>query len=303
MRLVYFGTGSFAIPALRALENHVCLVVTQPDRPTGRGMKVQPSPMKMAAAEMGLPVRTPERAKSDEFVAEIQALEPDALVVASYGQILSQRLLDVAKRGGINLHGSILPHWRGAAPIQRAIEHGDEETGVTLMQMDKGMDTGDIIAIERLRIGSDETYGELQDRLARLAARMALDWMPKIVAGDYPRVAQDPAVMSLAPKIQKSECRLDFREEASSAYARHKAFTPAPGSFIETRAGKLKLLSVRLGTESDGPGVVVSIGIGLEVGFSKGSLILLEVQPEGKKRMSGRDFANGARLKPGSSLA
>ena len=303
MRLVYFGTGSFSIPALRALAEHVCLVVTQPDRPTGRGMKVQPSPAKLAAHELSLPVDTPDRARSPEFVSKIALLRADALVVASYGQILSQRLLDAAIRGGINLHGSILPAWRGAAPIQRAIQNGDSETGVTLMQMDKGMDTGDVIAIERTPIGADETYGELQERLAGLAAQMAAVWMPRIVAGEYPRSPQDDRLATLAPKIEKAECQLDLTGDAQQEYAKHRAFSPTPGAFIRTPLGVLRVTNARLGTGTGAPGVVLSTGAGLEVAFGSGSLILLEVQPEGKKRMTGRDFANGARLKPGSSLA
>src|SRR5262249_18938452 len=154
---------TFAVPALQELKDHISLVVTQPDRPSGRGMRMHSSPVKEAALEIGLPVETPEKSRAPEFVERLQSENADALVVASYGQILSQRVLDSAKRGGINLHGSILPKYRGAAPIQRAILDGEPETGITLMQMDKGMDSGDIIAIERTPIGSDETYGELQD--------------------------------------------------------------------------------------------------------------------------------------------
>ena len=302
MRLVYFGTGSFSIPALRAMAKHVCLVVTQPDRPTGRGMRVQPSPTKLAALELGLPVESPEKARSPEFALRVESLEPDALLVASYGQILSQRMLDSAKRGGINLHGSVLPRWRGAAPIQRAIQNGDRATGVTLMQMDKGMDTGDIIAIERTPIGPDETYGELQDRLAEISAKMACEWMPKIVAGDYERTAQDERQATVAPKIDRSECAIGFDFPAEIAYARYRAFHPSPGTHLSTRFGKLKILSARLGTNLDTPGVVTSIGVGLEVALGGGCLILNEVQLEGRKRMTGRDFANGMRIKPGDRI-
>lgn len=302
MRLIFFGTGSFCLPALTALKDHVALVVTQPDRPSGRGMKLHSSPAKSLASEHGIPVETPEKSRVAEFVEQMEALEADALVVASYGQILSQRMLDSAKRGGINLHGSILPRYRGAAPIQRAIQELESETGVTLMQMDKGMDTGDIIEIERTPIGPDETYGELQDRLAIIAAQMAVDWMPRIVAGDYTRIPQNSEESSMAPKIEKSECALDVHGEAIREYAKFRAFSPAPGSFLQTEQGVLKISQARLGTSSGVPGVVISTGDGCEVAFGQGSLILQEVQPEGKKRMSGRDFANGMRLKPGSRL-
>ncbi|MBC8063217.1 MAG: methionyl-tRNA formyltransferase [Chlorobia bacterium] len=303
MRLVFFGTGSFCLPALSVLREHVVLVVTQPDRPSGRGMKMHASPAKVSALEMGIFVATPEKSRAPEFVEELESLRADALVVASYGQILSQRVLDSAIRGGINLHGSILPKYRGAAPIQRAIENQEHETGVTLMQMDKGMDTGDIIEIRRTPIGANETYGELQDRLAEVAAELVADWMPRIVLGDYVRIPQNSEYASLAPKIEKNECGLDVRQSATVAYARFRAFSPAPGAFLSTRRGILKIALARLGTGSGSPGVVLSTVEGLEIAFGEASLILQEIQPEGKKRMSGKDFANGMRLKPGDLIA
>ncbi|MCC7230952.1 MAG: methionyl-tRNA formyltransferase [Fimbriimonadaceae bacterium] len=299
---MYFGTGTFAIPPLKAIADQVVLVVTQPDRPTGRGMRLHPSPVRLAALELGLPVATPERVRSAEFVEMVEALKPDALVVASYGQILSQRLLDSAIRGGINLHGSLLPKYRGAAPIQRCIFNGDRETGVTLMQMDRGMDSGDIIDIVEAPIGPDETYGELQDRLAAISADMIVDWLPRIIAGDYPRTTQDHASMTLAPKVERAECEIQFNRNASDEYNRLRAFSPSPGCFVRSSSGHLRIISARLGSGTGTPGVVISTRDGFEVGFGEGSLCLLEVQPEGKKKMSGRDFANGMRLKPGSSL-
>lgn len=248
-------------------------------------------------------VATPEKSRSPDFVEELESLTAEALVVASYGQILSQRVLDSSIRGGINLHGSILPKYRGAAPIQRAIENLEHETGVTLMQMDKGMDTGDIIEIRRTPIGADETYGELQDRLADIAAELAAAWMPRIVQGDYVRIPQNSFEASLAPKIEKSDCRLDFSQSAVSAYAKFRALTPSPGASLSSNRGILKVLRARLGTKSGPHGVVLSTSEGLEVAFGEGSLILQEIQPEGKKRMSGRDFANGMRLKPGDLLS
>lgn len=302
MKIVYFGTASFAVPALRAVASDVCLVVSQPDRPHGRGMKLSSSPVKEAALELGLPIETPEKSRAPEFVELLRSLEPDALLVAAYGQILSVAVLESAKRGGINLHGSILPKYRGAAPIQRAILAGDRETGVTLMQMDRGMDTGDMIAIERTPIDPDETYGELQDRLALIAATMAKEWMPKIAAGEYPREPQNHAEATVAPKIEKAEAALDPARNAPAEYDRFRAFTPAPGAFLRTRFGILKITRARLGTEEATPGVVLSASDSCQVAFANGSLHLLEVQPEGKKRMSGKDFANGFRLKPGDNL-
>lgn len=303
MKLIYFGTGTFALPALRALAPHVALVVTQPDRPTGRGMRLQAAPAKLLAQELGLHVESPEKTRAPEFVARLRELDADALVVASYGQILSTAVLDSAKRGGINLHGSILPEYRGAAPIQRCILDGRTETGITLMQMDRGMDTGDMIEIVRTPIGPDETYGELQDRLALLAAEMAVAWMPRIVADDYPRTPQEGDRATVAPKVEKAEAELSFARAAKEEYDRFRAFTPAPGAFVRTTHGVLRLHSVRAAEGSGEPGTVLSVSPEPVVAFAEGALRLVEVQPEGKRRMSGRDWANGARIKAGESLA
>ncbi|HEY0866798.1 MAG TPA: methionyl-tRNA formyltransferase [Fimbriimonas sp.] len=300
MKLVFFGTGAFALPALRALAPHVALVVAQPDRPAGRGMRMQAAPTKVLAQELGLTVETPEKSRSPEFVDRLRELDADAFVVASYGQILSQKVLDSARRGGINLHGSILPKYRGAAPIQRCLLSGESETGVTLMQMDKGMDTGDIVHIERLAIGPEETYGEIQDRLAELAASMAADWMPRIVAGDYPRTPQDDGQATLAPKVEKAEAELSTGRKAKEEFDRYRAFTPAPGAFLRTSVGVLRISKATPGRCSGEPGTICGIDAGFSLAFSEGSLELLEVQPEGKKRMSGRDYVNGARLRIGS---
>ncbi len=299
MRLIYFGTGAFALPALRALAPHIVLVVTQPDRPTGRGMRLQPAPAKVLAQELGLAVESPEKTRAPEFVARLRELEADALVVASYGQILSTAVLESARRGGINLHGSILPEYRGAAPIQRCILDGRTETGITLMQMDRGMDTGDAIEIVRTPIGLDETYGELQDRLALIAAEMAVDWMPRIVVGQYERTPQDSSLATVAPKIEKAEAELSFGRPAEEEYNRFRAFTPAPGPFIRTSSGVLRMHTARLAEGSGEPGTVLAVSPEPVVAFSGGALRLLEVQPEGKRRMSGRDWANGSRLKVG----
>lgn len=302
MKLVFFGTGPFALPALRALAPHISLVVTQPDRPTGRGMKLQPSAAKLIASELNIPCETPEKARVPEFVARIRAEEADALLVASYGQILSQAVLDSAKIGGINLHGSILPKYRGAAPIQRSIQNGEKESGVTLMQMDKGMDTGDIIEIARTPIDPDETYGELQDRLALIACDLAVKWMERIVTGDYPRTPQNWEDATLAAKVNKIEAELRFDEDARSEYNRYRAFSPAPGPFLCTSLGKVKVLKAGFSDAVGEPGTVLAVNPNLSVAFAHGSIELIEVQPEGKKRMSGKDFANGARLKVGTRL-
>jgi len=299
MRIVYFGTADFAVPALRAVADHVVLVVSQPDRPKGRGSQLQASPVKLAALELGLPVETPTKAREPEFMNQILELKADFLLVAAYGQILSVDLLASAKNGGINLHGSILPRYRGAAPIQRAIQNGDTETGVTLMQMEKGMDTGDAIAIETLTIGPDETYGEIAERLGDLAGRMAAEWAPRLAEGSYPRQAQNHAEASHAPKVTKEEAELTVDMDIRAAYNRFRAFTPSPGAWMKTQFGRLKISEARMAPSVGAPGTRIGAD---EVAFAGGSLRLLTVQPEGKKRMSGADFFNGFRVQPGDSL-
>ncbi len=302
MKLVFFGTADFAVPALRRLAPHVALVVAQPDRPSGRKMHVRPSPVKEAAAELGLACETPERCREPGFIERIAALEADALVVAAYGQIMPERLLNVAKRGGINLHGSLLPKFRGAAPIQRAILEGETETGVTLMQMDKGMDTGDAIASVATPIGRDETAGELFVRLAELAAQLAEEWMPRIVAGDYPRVPQDSDRATYAPKVLKEEARIDVTRRADREYDRFRAFTPSPGAYLGTVLGHVKVSEARWNSADGTPGTLLALDPVPLLACATGCLELRTVQPEGKKRMSGRDFANGARLAKGMTL-
>jgi methionyl-tRNA formyltransferase len=302
MKIVYFGTGEFAVPALKACAEWVSLVVCQPDRPSGRGMRLQPSPVKAAALELGIPVETPERSRAPEFVERLAAEEADFLLVASYGQILSQAVLDSARLGGINLHGSILPEYRGAAPIQRCIFDGRAETGISLMHMDKGMDTGDVITVERTPIHPDETYGALQNRLADVAAEMAVKWLPVILKGEAPRTPQDHALATAAPKVTKDEAELRFDRLAKTEYDRFRAFTPSPGAFIRTKTGILKLSDARPAESSGAPGTVEAVQPFLVVAFQNGAIELREVQPEGKKRMSGKDYANGYRLRKGDSL-
>lgn len=302
MRLVFFGTSEFAVPALEGLSDHIVLVVSQPDRASGRKLQVHPSPVKARALELGLPVVTPEKCRQPEFVEQIRSLEPDALLVAAYGQILPVSLLESAKQGAINLHGSILPFYRGAAPIQRAILNGDDKTGVTLIQMDKGMDTGDIIATETTSIRPNETYGELQNRLAVLAEEIAIGWMPRICEGDYPRVPQRNDLATMAPKIDRSETVLNPEKPAAIQYNRFRAFTPNPGVSLNSIFGPIRISRALLSDIEGTPGEVLAVKPELVVAFHHGSLILTELQPAGKKRQTGAEFANGVRLKVGDRL-
>ena len=298
------GTAPFAVPALEAVAEHVCLVVSQPDRKSGRGLKLQPSPVKAKALELNLPIETPEKCRVPEFVEKLRSLNADVLLVAAYGQILSTQVLESTKYGGINLHGSILPEYRGAAPIQRAIEDGLKETGVTLMQMDKGMDTGDIIAIEKCPIDPDGTSLDLAIKLSDLAAKMSKEWMPKICEGSYPRTPQDDNKATYAAKLTKEEAELDLEKDAQSQYNKFRAFTPNPASFINTRFGYIKLTKALYDPiQHDAkPGEIIESKDHLVIAFKKNALKLVEVQPAGKKRVSGRDFANGTHLKPGDNI-
>ncbi len=295
MKLVFMGTADFAVPSLEVLAPHVALVVSQPDRPAGRHLRLQPSPVKLKAEELGLPVETPEKSRAPEFVERLRALEADALIVAAYGQILSQLVLESARIGGINLHGSILPAYRGAAPIQRAIMDGCTTTGVTLMQMDRGMDTGDMIAVAETPIGPDETYGELAQRLSLVARNLIGEWINRLVNGDYPRAVQDDSLASHAAKIEKSDAELSIHRGARSEYNRFRATTPSPGAFFALPDGPLKVLEARLSDWDLEAGDTRCIGSALHVGMTDGNLELRTVQPAGRKAMTGADFFRGHR--------
>lgn len=301
MKLAFFGSSDFAVPALLSLRDSIALVVTQPDRPQGRKHVLTPTPVKVAALELGLKVEAPERCRAPEFVERVRREQFDALIVAAYGQILPQALLDSARQGGINLHGSLLPRYRGAAPIQRAIMAGDSVTGVTLMQMDKGMDTGNVIAAERISIGPTETAGELIPRMSNVAAKLISAWIDRIVCGDYPRIPQNEVEASYAPKITREDCMIDWSEPAAAAFNRFRGLAPKPGAILHTRYGSLKLHEARLTPGTCYLGVIATLRP-LTVGMRSGALVLDIVQPEGKRSMLGTDWAHGLRLSIGDSL-
>ncbi|MFW5697416.1 MAG: methionyl-tRNA formyltransferase [Fimbriimonadaceae bacterium] len=304
MKVVYFGTSDFAVPPLAAIADRISLVITQPDRVSGRGMKAsRPSPVKRFALKHGLPVETPEKSRSPSFVEKLEALKPDLFVVASYGQILSRRLLDVPKHGCVNLHASLLPKYRGAAPIQRAIENGEIYSGITLMQMEEGLDTGPIISYETTSIGPNETAGELHDRLADLAARLIEAWLPVLARGDYKGTRQDDAEASYARKIAKTDAKVSFEQSADETYNKIRAFTPYPGAFFYDLRGTVQITEARPVDAGEGaPGQVLSVKPELVVACGKGSMRLLKLKPEGKREVSGIDYANGKRLRPGDSI-
>lgn len=298
MRIVYFGTAEFAVPALERIASRVVAVVSQPDRPRGRQSRVLPSPVSERAIALGLPLLRPEKARDPAFIDELKALDADVFVVAAYGQILRQVVLDIPKRGCFNLHGSILPAYRGAAPIQRCLMNGDAETGVTLMLMDAGMDTGDMVAVARTPIDPAETAGELTPRLARVAADLIEAWLPRIAAGDFPREPQDDSQATHASKLTREDGFLELSRPSYVVFNQFRGVTPNPGASI----GDLLVHDCAVAEASGQPGTIVALKPHVVVACGEGGLALITVQAPGRKAMSGRDWANGARMTVGSRL-
>ena len=296
-RILFAGTPEFALASLRALcdSGDVPLAVyTQPDRPAGRGRKLRPSPVKAYAEEHGIAVRQPECLKGDEIVSEISEFNADLLVVAAYGQILPQAVLDIPKHGCVNVHASLLPRWRGAAPIQAAILAGDEDTGISLMQMTAGLDAGPVFARESLQIGEFETAGELHDRLARLGGEMLYRHLPDIVDGNRDAVPQDESSMTYAGKIDKSDAVMDWQRTATDLLRQVRAFNPAPGAFFDFDGEQVKCWSAELADgQAEVPGEVIAAGRdGIEVACGDGALRMLELQRPGRGRVSAAEFGN-----------
>lgn len=305
MRVVFMGTPDFAVPTLEALvaDGHeVVLVVAQPDRPAGRGQQLTPPPVARRAKELGLPLAQPTRIKSGEFPELLRSLKPDVAVVIAYGRILTAELLAIPEHGCINLHASLLPRWRGAAPIQAAVHAGDAETGVCSQQMEEGLDTGDVLVEARTPIGARETAGELHDRLMALSAEVAVSTLRSVAAGGLRPVPQDHAVATWAPKISKDDGRVDWSRPAVELDRRVRAMTPWPGGFVPMADGPLKLLAVTPVDGAGRPGEVLSLSP-LVVAAGQGALRLDQVQAPGRRPVSGADYANGARLAVGGSLS
>ena len=296
MRIVFMGTPDFAAVSLqRLLDAHfdVVGVFTQPDKPKNRGMKLQPSPVKEIALANGLPVFQPEKMRDGTALAALQSLQPDILVVVAYGRILPDELLAAAPYGAINVHGSLLPKYRGAGPIQWSVIDGEPVTGVTTMYMAEGMDTGDMILKKETPIGENETYGELHDRLAVIGAKALTETIDLIEQGKAPRQPQDDALASYAPMLDKKIAKLDFERPAVELHNLIRGLSPWPVAHT-TFGGKL--LKVHRAVLADGfhgqPGQLLD-SKRLIVGCSQGALELLEVQMEGGKRMKGEDFLRG----------
>ncbi len=307
-RILFMGTSDFAVPALQALHSAgftIPLVVTQPDRPAGRGLELKPSPVKTKAVELGLEVFQPEKVRTPEAVETLKKAQPDITVVAAYGQILPPAVLQIPKTACLNIHGSILPKYRGAAPIHYAVIAGEKETGVTVMYMNEKMDEGDMLLVKKTPIGQEETTGELHDRLAQLGAGGLLEALQFLKEGKAPRTAQEASQATYAPSIKREFCRLNWGAPAVQIFNRVRGLSPWPGAETGWKGLELKVHKAGLDNRKGKPGEILEVSKeGVVVGAGIESIRLLEIQPPGKKKMSAYDFTLGhPEFKPGEALS
>lgn len=306
MRIVYFGSPDFALPSLEGLlaaGHEVALVVSQPAKPAGRSAELSDPPLARRAKELGLPVFQPPTLKDDAAVARLADVRADLFVVVAYGKILAQRVLDLPRLGCVNVHGSVLPRWRGASPVQAALLAGDAESGVSIMRMEAGMDTGPVYAVARGPIGPEEDAGALSARLAREGAELLVATLPRIEAGAAAPEPQDDALATLCPKIRREDGQADFSRPAEELVNRLRAFTPWPGLFAFRAGRRVKLLAARAvaGRESASPGEVLSAGEEVVVACGAGALALARLQAEGRKPLDAGTFVRGERVAPGET--
>ncbi|WP_380054761.1 methionyl-tRNA formyltransferase [Falsihalocynthiibacter sp. SS001] len=294
MRIVFMGTPDFSVPVLEALVeagHEIAAVYCQPPRPAGRGKKDRPSPVQNRAEEFGLKVRSPRSLKSDEAQAEFAALNADIAVVVAYGLILPQAILDAPKRGCLNIHASLLPRWRGAAPIHRAIMAGDKNTGVCIMQMDAGLDTGDVLLRKEITIGVEETTAQLHDRLCTLGAEAIVQALDEL--DDLKSVPQPAEGVTYAAKIDKAEARIDWTESAEQVDRKIRGLSPFPGAWCEINGERVKLLASRVGEGSGEAGRVLG---GMTIACGSGAVEILTAQRQGKRPMDTETFLRGIEL-------
>ncbi len=308
-KIVFMGTPEFAVPALNALiqsRHEVASVVSQPDRPKGRGRKLVPTPVKAAAQTAGLDVIQPQRVREPEFLERIRAISPDLLVVAAFGQILPQELLDIPAIMPINIHGSLLPALRGAAPVQWALIQGLEKTGITIMKMDAGMDTGPILLQEGLEIDPEETFGSLYLRMAELGARLIIDALDLLAQGRLEPVPQPEEGVTMAPPIKKEMAHVDWSRPARELHCLIRAMDPAPGAYTMWKGQRLRLYSPAFSEVEPGnnpPGTVCSVeNDHVNVATGDGCLAIRELQWPGKKRLACADFLRGRAIKAGEQF-
>ena len=308
MKVLFLGTAEFACPTLEALlasPHEVIGIVTQPDRPKGRGQKTIATPVKSLAQKADLPVHQPEKIRDPAFLKILESIKPEIMVVVAYGQILSAPVLAVPARGCVNVHGSLLPKYRGAAPIVRAILGGETRTGITTMFMDPGMDTGPILLTEETEIGEEDTAGTLHDRLARVGAHLLLRTLESLETNTITPKPQDHSRATLAPKIEKEEARIRWSAPARQTFNQIRAFDPWPGAFTLLAGRILKLFRPRLieGGAQEPPGTIVRASHeGLRVAASQGYLLVREAQMESRPRMRVSDFLRGNPLAAGERL-
>jgi methionyl-tRNA formyltransferase len=295
--LAFMGSPDFALPALRALAGHyhVVGVVTQPDRASGRGRELKAPPVKTLALELGIPVMQPEKLRLPEAMEQLRAWSPELIVVAAFGQILKKDVLDLPRFGCINVHASLLPRWRGAAPINAAILHGDEQTGVTIMKMDVGLDTGPMLSQRSVRLTQEDTAGSVFEKLSALGADLLIETLPDYLSGNLTPVPQPEEGVTYAPMLKKEEGQLDFNHDVHELERRVRAFNPWPGAFMDFERSLLKIHRAQVGEGDAAVGQRLIVQNQPAVGARGGILILEEVQPAGKKSMSGRSFLAGAR--------
>ncbi|HVW25835.1 MAG TPA: methionyl-tRNA formyltransferase [Polyangiaceae bacterium] len=301
MRTIFLGTPEIAVPALEALAATTDLVgvVCQPDRPKGRGLAVTEPPVKVAARSLGIHAHQPVKVKTGNLDEWIAALEPDVAVVLAYGRILPPKVLAAPKHGCMNLHASLLPHYRGAAPIQWAIMNGETETGISLMQMDEGLDTGDVYTMRRIPIRPDDDGGSLSAKIAELAAIVVREDLARAVRGELPRVPQDSAAATYAPPLTREHGKIDWARQSARVVDQVRGLSPRPAAFTALAGRTLKVLAASVGPPLDGaatakPGTVIRADRGgLWIASSDRAVIIQRAQVEGKKAMSGTDLVNG----------
>jgi methionyl-tRNA formyltransferase len=312
MRVAFLGTPEFAIPSLNVLVragHHVVGVFTQPDRPKGRGNRLSESPVKIAGLELGLAVHQPQRIRRPEIIDQLRSLDAELMVIVGYGQIIPQTIIDLPRHGILNVHASLLPKYRGAAPIQWAIANGETETGVTIMQIDAGLDTGDMLLKAAVTIGPDETTPELSARLAPLGAQLLLQAIDDVQAGRICREKQNDAEATYAPMLKKEDGRIDWHRPATQIYNRLRGFTPWPGAYTSFRGQALHILEAKplqrkaSSPRAGEPALLRTEKRRLFVGCGEDSdLEILELQPAGKKRMPADAFLNGYKVSENEKL-